>query len=112
MSDQWITILVLGKDLNNYQSPVNPQNKDFRDAIYDATKKKIEKREIQDKTQPHSLDKPNQVSDTAKLLQLLQSIDVEELETALSAIKTAKEQSPNQEDEDGYKFYKEKCLVY
>ena len=102
----------MGKDLKNYQSPVNPQNKDFRDAIYDATKKKIEKREIREDTQPQSFDEPNQVSDTAKLLQLLQSIDAEDLETALSAIKTAKEQSPNQEDEDGYKFYKEKCLVY
>ena len=49
--------------------------------------------------------------DAAKLLELLKGVDVNELETALNAIKTAKKQAPKA-DEGKYKNYLDKTPVY
>ena len=100
------------KKVKNHQSPQNDQKVDRNYAGLDldtyknlAGRSKIKPQE----TLPDSETKP--VSDAARLLELLKTVDVDELETALGAIKTAKEVSPKNDDE-GYKFYKEKCLVY
>ena len=100
------------KKVKNHQLPQNDQKVDRNYAGLDldtyknlAGRSKVKPQE----TQPDSETKP--VSDAARLLELLKTVDVDELETALGAIKTAKEVSPKNDDE-GYKFYKEKCLVY
>ena len=100
------------KKVKNHQSPQNDQKVDRNYAGLDldtyknlAGRSKVKPQE----TLPDSETKP--VSDAARLLELLKTVDVDELETALGAIKTAKEVSPKNDDE-GYKFYKEKCLVY
>ena len=96
------------KELPNYQSPVSYQaDGGEREAWSDAASK----RPSLQKANPATTQPP---SDAARLLDLLKSVDVDELETALTAIKTAKEQSLSKNDDDdvGYKFYKEKCLVY
>ena len=89
----------------NHQSPENNQKVGSNSAGYKDLdyKKVIDKHQNRKDTQP--------ASDTARLLQLLQSVDVDTLETALGAIQTAKDISPKNDDE-GYKFYKNKTLVY
>jgi len=103
---------VASKKVKNHQLPQNDQTIGkktaglFADTYNElAGRSKVKPQE----TQPDSETKP--VSDAARLLELLKTVDVDELETALGAIKTAKEVSPKNDDE-GYKFYKEKCLVY
>ena len=94
------------KKVKNHQSPQNDQKVDRNHTGLDLdTYKKIEGRSKikPQETQPDSETKP--VSDAARLLELLKTVDVDELETALGAIKTAKEVSPKNDDE-GYKFYK------
>ena len=44
-----------------------------------------------------------ELNDAAKLLNLLGNVDIDDLQVALEAIKTAKEASPNQDE--GYKNY-------
>ena len=51
------------------------------------------------------------VSDASRLLELLKNVDVEKLETALTAINNAEEQSPNKDD-GAYKHFLEKTLIY
>ena len=51
------------------------------------------------------------VNDAARLLELLKNVDVEKLETALTAINNAEEQSPNKDD-GAYKHFLEKNLIY
>ena len=87
--------------LQKHQLPEKHQKSGGLDA---DTYKKLVDSKNQSKTQP--------VSDAARLLELLKGVDVNQLETALNAINTAKDQSPNKEVVEGYKFYKEKQLVY
>ena len=89
----------------NHQSPENNQKVGSNSAGYKDLdyKKVIDKHQNRKDTQP--------VSDAARLLELLKSVDVDTLETALGAIQTAKDISPKNDDE-GYKFYKNKTLVY
>ena len=87
--------------LQKHQLPEKHQKSGGLDA---DTYKKLVDSKNQSKTQP--------VSDAARLLELLKGVDVNQLETALNAINTAKDQSPNKEAVEGYKFYKEKQLVY
>ena len=89
----------------NHQSPENNQKvgRNVGGLDKEGYKKLLEIKQNRQDTQPKS--------DAAKLLELLQSVDVDTLETALGAIQTAKEVSPKNDDE-GYKFYKNKTLVY
>ena len=64
------------------------------------------KSEIQEKHRNAS-----EMNDAAKLLKLLGTVDIDDLQTALTAIKTAKNQSPNQQS-TSYKNYIDKTLVY
>ena len=87
----------------NYQSPVNHQKSG--EIAKDTFKKIADARQNRVNTEPPS--------DAVRLLELLKGVDVDELETAIQAIREAKEQSPKKDvDEGGYKFYKEKQLVY
>ena len=89
----------------NHQLPENNQKVggNFAGLDEDTYKKVVNSTQNRSNTQP--------VSDAARLLELLKSVDVDTLETALGAIQTAKEVSPKNDDE-GYKFYKNKTLVY
>ena len=70
------------------------------------TEGSLAKNEIQEKHRNAS-----ELSDAAKLLKLLGTVDIDELQTALNAIQTAKNQSPNKQS-TGYKNYIDKTLVY
>ena len=89
----------------NHQLPENNQKVGSKSGGY----KDLDFKKVLDSKQNRSNTQP--VSDAARLLELLQSVDVDTLETALGAIQTAKEVSPKNDDE-GYKFYKNKTLVY
>jgi len=87
----------------NYQSP--PKHQKYGGMDPDLYKKLSSRKKNQVDTQP--------ASDAVRLLELLKGVDVDELETAIQAIREAKQQSPKKDvDADGYKFYKEKQLVY
>ena len=74
------------------------------DAVVDS---ETAKNQIQQK---HSSD-PDKYrnTDAEKLLNLLGNVDIDDLQVALEAIKTAKEASPNQDE--GYKNYIDKTAV-
>ena len=75
------------KKLLNHQSPVSHQaDGGEREAWSDAASQRASLQ----KGKPVTTQPP---SDAARLLDLLKSVDVDQLETALTAIKTAKEQS-------------------
>ena len=105
------------KGAQYHQSPANHQTKGnfgLSDDTYDKilNSKKNKSSNVYSEPDHDSSSTPNQKSDAAKILELLQSVDLGQLETALTAIKTANEQNPNNNDDDEYKFYKDKTLVY
>ena len=107
----------MAKGGQNYQSPANHQtdgNFGLSNGTYDKLLKSKDNKTANVYSEPNqtSLSEPDQQSDAAKILELLQSVDLGQLETALTAIKTANEQNPSNDDDDEYKFYKEKTLVY